>query len=113
MNTPPDLPTGSEQLHPLHQTTQGPQPVPVINIFYQLTTKLSAYFTRRETGGRNDYIDLDFLVRAYGQEIYAMRHFFDLEQRYAFYADFAANNDQDTVAQLHYMFGLGEDQESG
>lgn len=92
--------------------------MPVINLFYQLMTKLSAYSTRRETGGQNDYIDLDFLVRAYGLQIYSMRHFFDLEQRWIFYTDFAVNNDQDTTAQLYYMFGLGEDvadqvQESG
>ncbi|KPM42188.1 hypothetical protein AK830_g4440 [Neonectria ditissima] len=66
LNTPPDLPTGSEELRPVPETTQGRQPVPVIDLFYQLTTKLSAYSTRRETGGQNDYSDLDFLVRAYG-----------------------------------------------
>lgn len=92
--------------------------MPVISIFYQLMTKLSAYSTRRETGGRNDYIDLDFLVRAYGTHIYPMRHLFDLEQRWIFYTDFAVDNDQDTTAQLYYMFGLGENvayqvQESG
>lgn len=87
--------------------------MPVINIFYQLTTKLSAYSTRRATGGRNDYIDLDFLVRAYGVQIYSVRHSFDLQQRWIFYGDFAANNDQETTAKLFYMFGLGEDQETG
>ncbi|KAJ9143275.1 hypothetical protein NKR19_g6870 [Coniochaeta hoffmannii] len=51
LNTPPDLPNGSEQLCPIPETTQGRQPVPVISIFYQLMTKLSAYSTRRETGG--------------------------------------------------------------
>ncbi|KAK0707153.1 hypothetical protein B0T21DRAFT_416324 [Apiosordaria backusii] len=55
LNTPPDLPTGSEQLRPVPETTQGRQPVPVINLFYQLMTKLSAYSTRRETGGQNDW----------------------------------------------------------
>lgn len=38
-----------------------------------------------------------------------MRHLFNLEQRWIFYNDFAVNNDQDTTAQLYYMFGLGED----
>lgn len=83
--------------------------MPVIDIFYQLTTKLSAYSTRRGPGGENDYSDLDFLVRFYGLPIYTMRHLFDLEQRWIFYNDFAVNNDQDTTAQLYYMFGLGED----
>lgn len=83
--------------------------MPVINLFYQLMTKLSAYSTRRETGGQKDYRDLDFLVRAYGLQIYAMRHLFDFEQRCIFYTDFAVNNDQDTTAQLCYMFGLGEE----
>lgn len=83
--------------------------MPVIDIFYQLTTKLSAYSTRRATGGENDYIDLDFLVRAYGLQIYTMRHLFDLEQKWIFYTDFAVTNDQDTTAQLYYMLGLGED----
>lgn len=82
--------------------------MPVISIFYQLMTKLSAYSTRRETGGRSDFIDLNFLVRAYGTEIYPMRHLFDLEQRWIFYNDFAVLNDQDTTAQLYSMFRLGE-----
>lgn len=82
--------------------------MPVISLFYQLMTKLLAYATRRETGGLNDYIDLSFLVGAYGAQIYPMRHFFDLEQRWIFYTDFAARNDQETTTQVYYMFGLGE-----
>lgn len=76
LGTPPDLPNGSEQLRPVHSTTQGRQAVPVIDLYHQFTTKLLAHYTRRLDGDSKDYMDLNFLVSQYPEQIYYLRDFF-------------------------------------
>lgn len=113
LGTPPDLPNGTEELRPVPNTTQGRQAVPVIDLYYQVATKLGAHYTRRQNGGINDYTDLDFLVRQYPQEIYFIRDYLDLDHKWAFYADFAANNDPDSTTFLAQTLGLELAQDTG
>lgn len=108
LGTPPDLPNGTEQLCPVHSTTQGRQAVPVIDLYYQVTTKLSAHYVRRLNDETKDFIDLSFLVSQYPDQIYYMRDYFNADQKWAFYTDFAAINDKSSADFLFYTLGFSQ-----
>ncbi|KAB5581053.1 hypothetical protein GE09DRAFT_461148 [Coniochaeta sp. 2T2.1] len=112
LGTPPDIPNGTEQIRPAASSTQGRQAVPVIDLFYQVSTKLSAHYTRRDEsriGGNNDYLDLDFLVRAYTEQIFQLQTYLDIEHKWTFYADFATLNDPNTTLLVSQALGLSRD----
>lgn len=87
LNTPPDLPNGTEIIYPACETTQGPGQVPVIDVFYQVTAKLQAHYGRRDSGGTKDYIDLVFLVRTYSAQIKRFSQYLNQDHRTAFVDD--------------------------
>lgn len=94
---PQSLPNGTEIILPVPVTTQGANSVPAIDLFYQMSSKLQAHYTRRATGATNDYIDLVFLVSSFSNTIWEMREYFNLEHRQAFFGDFAMRNEGDTT----------------
>lgn len=83
--------------------------MPVIDLYYQFTTKLGAHCTRRANGGTNDYTDLDFLVRQEPEQIFFMRDYLDVGLKRAFYTDFAAINDPVSTAFLSQTPRLSQD----
>ncbi|KAH8907489.1 hypothetical protein BR93DRAFT_877746 [Coniochaeta sp. PMI_546] len=106
---PPDLPNGTEELRPVPSTTQGCQAVPVIDLYCQITSKLSTHYIRRDINGGSDYTDLEFLVRRYPAEISIMRHYLDVEHKRAFFTDFAAENDLNSTRFLSRTLGLSQE----
>ncbi|KAJ2899146.1 hypothetical protein MKZ38_003393 [Zalerion maritima] len=108
LNTPPDLPNGTEIIYPASETTQGPGQVPVIDIFYQVTAKLQAHFGRRSSGSTKDYIDLVFLVRTYAHQIQAFCQYLNHDHRIAFVDDvaLARPGDAEFISFVKAAFGI-------
>lgn len=80
--------------------------MPVIDLYYQFATKLSAHYARRLEEETKDFIDLSFLVWQYPDQIYYMRDYLDADQKWAFYTDFAAINDKTAADSLSHTLGF-------
>lgn len=114
LGTPQHLPNGTEIILPVPVTTQGANPVSAIDVFYQITSKLQAHYTRRTTGATNDYVDLVFLFGSYSNTVWEVRDFLNLAHRQAFFDDFAAANEDDTTGSdtnMQMILGLLSDDE--
>ncbi|RMJ09166.1 hypothetical protein CDV36_011223 [Fusarium kuroshium] len=106
LGTPPDLPNGSEMIRLSPSIPRGSNPeMPVIDIFYQMTGKLQAYSDRQST---NDYIDLQFLVMNYINEVSAISPYLDHDQLVHWFNDYEANNTDrpDFVQFMRDMLGF-------
>ena len=109
LNTPPDLPNGTELIHPASETTQGPGQVPVIDVFFQVTAKLQAHYARRVSGSLKDYSDLIFLVRAYAGQIQSFCHYLNHEHRVSFVDDVATSQPDEPEFLAFVKTALGID----
>ncbi|KAI6538372.1 hypothetical protein MCOR16_001758 [Pyricularia oryzae] len=78
MGTPDEFETGMELIRPV-ETLQGKSRTWVINVFFQVTTKLNAYSTRRDQGIDRDYTDLSFLIQTYTDQIRSFQGYLNLE----------------------------------
>ncbi|CAK7227936.1 hypothetical protein SCUCBS95973_006712 [Sporothrix curviconia] len=114
LGTPQGLPNGTESILPVPVTTQGTAPVSAVDLFYQMSSKLQAHYSRRTLGGTNDYIDLVFLVTSFSNTVWEMRGFLNLEHRWAFFNDFFATSEGDTTGvttNVQLTLGLPDDGE--
>lgn len=78
LGTPDEFETGMELIRPV-ETLQGKSRTWVINVFFQVTTKLNAYSTRRDQGIDRDYTDLSFLIQTYTDQIRSFQGYLNLE----------------------------------
>lgn len=53
-------------------------------------------------------MDLNFLVSQYPEQIYYLRDFFDADQKWAFYTDYAAANDKSAAGFLLQILGFAQ-----
>lgn len=83
--------------------------MPVLNLYYQFTTKLLANCGGRDMGGGLDCADLVFLVREYPDEIRLMRDSLDVGQKWTFYDIFVEQNGPEFAAYLYEILGLSDD----
>lgn len=63
----------------------------VLGLFFQIYAKLDA-FCRRGGEGSNDFLDLEFLFMTYASDIPSIRDYYDLEQRWCFWRQYAATH---------------------
>ncbi|PMD31529.1 hypothetical protein L207DRAFT_591481 [Hyaloscypha variabilis F] len=93
LNTPRDIPDGTELITPAEQARLGYLQIRVVDIFFQFHSKLDAFNTRRATGNTgNDYRDLQWLLRQYPNEIYHCRYALNYNHRSLFFQDLATEN---------------------
>ncbi|KAI9732271.1 MAG: hypothetical protein M1818_007590 [Claussenomyces sp. TS43310] len=104
LGTPQRFPRGTQVINPT-RTTQGTGPVTVLNIRYQMSTKLQAFFDRRS---ENDYLDIEFLVMQHGRAIWEVYDYFEAAHCEAFVASFAARHpgDADSLGVIRQTLGL-------
>jgi hypothetical protein len=103
-DTPPNLSRGTEEILPPHGRRQGGLSVPVVTLYYQVSTKLSAHHFWRRARRFEHYEDLVFLIKEYGERIFDFRGLLDVEHKRNFYADFLVNKDR--------RFGLSKESAS-
>ncbi|KAH8745934.1 hypothetical protein BGZ57DRAFT_836685 [Hyaloscypha finlandica] len=110
LNTPPNIPTGTELITPRgQQTPLGHNQIRVINIFFQVHSKLDAFNTRRATGIQgNDYQDLEWLVKHHANEIWYCRNALNYAHRSLFFQDFADQNSQEDTNYARTILGLDQ-----
>lgn len=86
MGTPVNLVTGTEEIVPV-QTTQGPEPVSVIDLYHQLSAKFFAFVNRQS---RNDFTDITFLLRDYHEGVWAIQQYLNYQHRKFFFDSYTA-----------------------
>jgi len=98
LGAPANLPNGTESINPAF-TTQGTDPVRVIDLRHQFAAKLSAYYDRQSN---NDYSDIYFLFANNADAIYDFSHRLNLQHRQRFADVYAANNSSEP-AWINYV----------
>lgn len=90
-------------IRPAVETLQGKSPTAVINLYFQLTTKLSAHSTRRNTGIEHDYTDLAYLIRTYADQVGTFLGYLDVNHCQWFIYDAITNESQEASDWYSYV----------
>lgn len=99
-----NLATGTEEIVPV-ETTQGQEPVSVIDLYHQLSAKLFAFVNRQS---RNDFTDIEFLLQDNYEAVWDIQQYLSYQHR-KFYSDWYAvqySGSPDLVEWVRTLLGV-------